>query len=246
MDLNDLIKKSQVNTESSADQAQQTPKKETKGRKNRGQTLNNYEEHKKNLRVFRHTEQPGEFNAKLIERVAGEVIEDNKENFKELYKLTCDSILEQFLAENEELVKKHPYNWYKRLLIQLKKNTPKIYPDDIDKCLIIWDALKELLNTIGLYITYEAFEMLTNIYKYQLKDRQELSPKYREFLKKIEIDTNTALIGELSYNPYNQTNKIFLAKVHGIIEKTEPKQIEVHHDIRNYNNLPMFNEGQNE
>ncbi len=246
MDLSDLIKKSQMNTESCADQAQQSPKKETKGRKNRGQTLNNYEEYKKDLRVFRHTEQPGEFNSELIERVTGEVIEDNKENFKELYKLTCDSILEQFLADNEELVKKHPYNWYKRLLIQLKKNTPKIYPDEIDKCVIVWDALKELLNTIGLYITYEAFEMLTNIYKYQLKDRQKLSPKYSEFLKKIEIDSNTALIGELSYNPYNQTNKIFLAKVHGIIEKTEPKQIEVHHDIRNYNNLPMFNEGQNE
>lgn len=246
MDLNDLIKKSQVNTDSSADQAQQTPKKETKGRKNRGQTLSNYEEYKKDLRVFRHTEQPEKFNSDLIERVSGEIVEDSSENFEELYKLTCDSILTQFIEENTELVKKHPYNWYKRLLIQLKKNTPKIYPDEIDKCFIVWDALKELLNTIGLYITYEAFEMLTNIYKYQLKDRQELSPKYREFLKKIEIDSNTALIGELSYNPYNQTNKIFLAKVHGIVEKTEPKQIEVHHDIRNYNNLPMFNEGQNE
>ncbi len=246
MDLNDLIKKSQVNTESSADQAQQAPKKETKGRKNRGQTLKNYENFKQEYKTFRRIEQPEQFNSDLIERFSGEIVEDSAENFEELYKLTCDSILEQFIADNEELVKKHPYNWYKRLLIQLKKNTPKIYPDDIDKCLIVWEQLKELLNSIGLYITYEAFEQLTSIYKYQLKDRQKLSPKYSEFLKKIEIDSNTALIGELSYNPYNQTNKIFLAKVHGIIEKTEPKQIEVHHDIRNYNNLPMFNEGQNE
>lgn len=246
MDLNDLIKKSQVNTESSADQAQQTPKKETKGRKNRGQTLTSYENFKQEYKTFRRIEQPEHFNSDLIERVSGEIVEDSAENFEELYKLTCDSILTQFIEENAELVKKHPYNWYKRLLIQLKKNTPKIYPDDIDKCLIVWEQLKELLNSIGLYITYEAFEQLTSIYKYQLKDRQKLNPKYSDFLKKIEIDSNTALIGELSYNPYNQTNKIFLAKVHGIIEKTEPKQIEVHHDIRNYNNLPMFNEGQNE
>lgn len=246
MDLSDLIKQSQVNTESSADQAQQTQKKETKGRKNRGQTLKSYENFKQEYKTFRRIEQPEKFNSDLIERVSGEIVEDSAENFEELYKLTCDSILNQFIEENAELVKKHPYNWYKRLLIQLKKNTPKIYPDDIDKCLIVWEQLKELLNSIGLYITYEAFEQLTSIYKYQLKDRQKLNPKYSDFLKKIEIDSNTALIGELSYNPYNQTNKIFLAKVHGIIEKTEPKQIEVHHDIRNYNNLPMFNEGQNE
>ena len=68
------------------------------------------------------------------------------------------------------------------------------------------------------------------------------SPKYADFVKIINIDTKSAMIGELSYNPYNQTNKIFLAKAqHGMVENTSPKVIEVNHNIRNYENLPMFN-----
>ena len=107
---------------------------------------------------------------------------------------------------------------------------------------VVWDSLSELLNSIGLYMTWGAFEQLTGIYKYQIekKSGEGLNQKYIEFLQKILKDCDTALIGELQYNPYNQTNKIFLAKVAGHVEKTETKQIEVHHDIRNYDTLPMI------
>ena len=80
--------------------------------------------------------------------------------------------------------------------------------------------------------------MKTN--KKQLEEEAELNPKYRDFLQKIYMERDDALVNELNYNPYTQGNKIFIAKVHGIVEQQEPKQIEVHHDIRNYNNLPMF------
>jgi hypothetical protein len=32
--------------------------------------------------------------------------------------------------------------------------------------------------------------------------------------------------------------------VYGVVEKTEPKTIEVNHNIRTYNNLPMFGDGE--
>ena len=71
------------------------------------------------------------------------------------------------------------------------------------------------------------------------------SPKHKAFLEKIYKDSEKALLSELQANPYNQTNKIFLAKaLYGYVEKTEPKQIEVHHDIKNYGSLPMFGESE--
>ena len=218
-------------------------KKETRGRKNRGLTEKHYKEKLEIDRTFRSIKQNNTFNDVIIEKLDGEIVNDNDLNqYEELTKLTFDSVYDDFSANNPDLIKKHPYNYYKKLLIELKKQLPKITANDIDKCVILWDILKSFMNTIGLYMTWGVFEQLTSIYKYQLEKRVELSPKYADFLQKISKDCDTALINELEYNPYNQTNKIFLAKVRGYIEKTEPKQIEVHHDIRDFNSLPMFKE----
>ena len=216
-------------------------KQETRGRKNRGATKEHYEELKESYREFRRVPQNDSFNNDIVERVSGEIIEpDDVETFKELYRLTCYSVLEDFQKENEELCKKGAYMWYKRVLIKIKANVPKITADDIEKAWAVWDVLKEFLEYIGLYITYETFENVTSIYKYQLEDRQKLSARYGEFLKKINIERDSALLNELQYNPYNQTNKMFIAKVHGIIEKTEPKTIEVNHHIENFESISAY------
>jgi hypothetical protein len=94
-------------------------------------------------------------------------------------------------------------------------------------------------------MTYDSFKKVTGIYKYQLENSKELSPKYAAFLQKIYNDCAGDLESELSYSPYNSVNKIYLNKaIYGVVEKTEPKTIEVNHNIRTYNNLPMF--GDNE
>lgn len=218
---------------------------ERRGRPNKGITEKSrkeyIEEYARDKKTFRHIEQPQKFSPEIVEKVKGEVInEDSIEEFKELYKLTCDSILEDFKNNNEELVKKHPYNWYKPLLIQIKRNVPKITADDVEKLGAVWDILAEFLLSIGLYPTFEIFQYMTSVYKYQLEDRQRLNPKYIELLKKIKIDSENALISEIATNPYNQTNKIFLAKVHGIIEKTEPKTIEVNHHIEDFGSISAY------
>lgn len=219
----------------------QEKRKETRGRKNRGLTKKHYEEFKKDRKAFRKIKHAETFKPEIIERVAGDVVNNDDINqFKELYSLTCESILDDFRQNNPELIKKHPYNYYKKILQTLKESTPKILPDDIDKLIIIWDCLTKLLDDIGLYITYESFEKVTGVYKDQLKSRAGLSPKYADFCKKINKDVDGALINELQYNPYNQTNKMFIAKVHGIIEKTEPKQVEVTHTIQNYDNISRY------
>ena len=214
---------------------------EKRGRTNRGVTKDNREAYKKELRTFNSVKQPPDFNNEIIERVNAEVVpDDNIENFRELYKLTCFSCLDNFINENEELSKKSPFIWYKRVLILIKQNTPKISARDLDKCVAVWDVLSEFMEYIGLYITYETFQKVTSIYKYQLEDLQKVNSKYTDFLKKISIERDSALLNELQYNPYNQTNKMFIAKVHGIVEQTAPKQIEVTHSIQNFDNIAAY------
>ena len=214
--------------------------RETRGRKNQGKTQEHYQEYKESKKEFRRIPQNG-FSDEIIERVNGEVVEsENLDNFKECYSLTCYGVLDKFLQDNEELAKKSVFLWYKRVLIEIKKNTPKVGADEVEKLSIIWDVLSEFLEYIGLYITYETFQKVTNIYKYQLEDRAKLSPKHADFVKKINIERDNALINELQYTPFTQTNKMFIAKVHGIIEQTAPKQIEVTHNIQNFDNISSY------
>lgn len=188
-------------------------------------------------REFNHVKQGDNFS---IEKIDGEVVGEDIENFKELYRLTCFDCLERFQNDNSALAQKAPFIWYKRVLLDIKKNTPRITYKDIEKCGAVWDVLTELLDYIGLYITYETFEKVTSVYRYQIEKMAVSSPKHKDFLQKINIERDSALLNELQYNPYNQTNKIFIAKSHGIIEKTETKTIEVNHNIRNYDSLPMY------
>lgn len=238
MDVNNLIDNLVTENKPAKDQE---AKHDPRGRKNRGDTAEHYEEYKKSLRDFKTTEQPPKFKSEIIERVAGEVVEpENLEQFRELYKLTCFDVLETFEQDNQELIKKPVFYWYKRVLLKIKENTPKITADEPEKMGAVWDVLKEFLAYIGLYITFETFQNITGIYKYQIEDRAKLSPKHAELLKKILIERDSALVNELQYNPYNQTNKMFIAKVHGIIEKTEPKQVEVTHHMDNYGSISAY------
>ena len=231
------------NTEKSQDQNKKSVKK--RGRKNQGLTelhKREYNERRaKRKTEIRQTQNAISFNDSIIERVQADVVNDSDiENFRELYMLTCSDILERFKNENPELVKKHPYTWFKNLLIELKKNVPSVSYMDIDKLFVVWDALAYVLKSIGLYPTYETFQDFTKIYDYQLKKQEELNPKYRELMQKIINERNNALLTELAFNPYNQTNKIFLAKVNGFVEKTEPKQIEVVHTIPQFENIERY------
>lgn len=206
-----------------------------KGRKNQGLTdihRNEYNALKKE--EYRTFKSIPHYDAEIVN------IEDLNQ-FKELYQTTCTDVLINFSTNNEELVKKHPNMWYKRLLLDLKRNTPKLSIDNIDKLIIVWDCMRDLLNYIGLYMTYEVFRKVTDIEKKSLESRTELSPKYNDFLQKIYNDCKDDLQAEIYYSPLNSVNKIYLNKsVYGVIEKTEQKTIEVNHNIRNYNNLPIL------
>lgn len=216
-------------------------KKETRGRKNRGLTELHAKEKNKFCVDIRNTPQQLTFDN--IEHLNGEVINNDDINqFAELYFLTCQSVLDQFISNNPELKPQQNYIWYKRLLIELKKHCPLVTYKELDKLYIVWDCLTWLMDTIGLYITKETFLLFTKTYDYQYRKMEEVNPAYIEFTQKINNARDNALLNELQYNPYTQTNKMFVAKVHGIIEKTEPKQIEVHHDIRDFSSLPMFKE----
>lgn len=228
-----------------SDISQDQPQKAKRGRKNSGLTQLHKKEYndkrKLEKKLLRNADNIKDFSqSPIIEKISGDIVVDDLNNFADLYILTCDSVLDDFKSNNTELIKKHPYMWYKNLLIELKKNVPAISIKDIDKMYIVWDCLKYLLNSIGLYITYEIFQDFTKIYDYQIKKYVGLSPKYADFMQKIINDKNNQLINEIAYNPYNQTNKIFLAKVNGIIEKTETKTIEVNHNIKNYDNIAAY------
>ncbi len=218
-----------------SDQTKKTPTRSGRGRKNKGLTELHRQEYNSSKLEEWH-------KFKSIEHCKGEIVNtDDLIQFKELYQTTCTDILTEFIANNEELAKKHPNMWYKRLLIEIRRNTPKVNADDLNKLIIIWDCLRDLLNYIGLYMTYEVFRKVTDIEKKLLENRTELSPKYNDFLQKIYNDCKDDLQAEIYYSPLNSVNKIYLNKsVYGVIEKTEQKTIEVNHNIRNYNNLPIL------
>lgn len=177
-----------------------------------------------------------------IEKIQGEIIDsDDLNQFKELYTLTCQTVLDNFMTDNADLTKKYAHSWFRRLLLEIKKNTPKLTANDIDKLPIVWDCISYIMDTIGLFMTYECFYKVTGIDKKLIENRKGVNQKYIDFLAKIYTDCRSALENELYYSPFNTVSKMFMAKsVYGIIEKTEPKQIEIHHDITNYNALPMF------
>lgn len=215
--------------------------KKRAGRPNLGLTDKHYIEKKKLNVITRNIKQPDNFNSDLVEAVAGEVVNiDNIDQFKELYKTTCYAVLDQFKEDNPELVNKPPFTWYKRLLIKIKENTPPVSYKELDKLVAVWDVLSEFLDYIGLYITFETFSNLLKVYMYQLEKMQDVNPGYIDFVQKIKHERDNALLNELQYNPYTQGNKIFIAKTHGIIEKTAPKQIEVTHNLRNYDNINRY------
>lgn len=235
---NDVLKSgknAQKCSDMASDQAEKTPTKNGRGRKNQGLTELHRQEYNSNKLEEWH-------KFKSIEHCKGEIVNiDDLKEFKELYQTTCNDILTEFIANNEELAKKHPNIWYKRLLIEIRKNTPKVNADDLNKLIIIWDCLRDLLNYIGLYMTYEVFRKVTDIEKKLLENRTELSPEYNDFLQKIYNDCKDDLQTEIYYSPLNSVNKIYLNKaVYGVVEKTEQKTIEVNHNIRNYNNLPIL------
>ena len=240
--LSDTEKK----TESGTKKIPDTTKKEKRGRKNRGLTKLHRQDRNEYRRTLTNLKNSESFNNEIIECVDGKIVDDSEiKQFKELYHLTCEAVLDKFRSDNPTLTEKHPYMWYKKLLIELKKNVPKVTYKELDKLIVVWDCLTWLMSEIGLYITFETFSLFTCVYQYQLEKMEGVNPKYADFRKKILIERDNALVNEISYNPYNSTNKIFLAKVHGIIEKTEPKQIEVVHTVRDYHTLPMFENTEN-
>lgn len=211
------------------------------GRPNTGLTDLHYKDYNDSRRQLRQIKQPDNFNSDLVEAVAGEVVNiDNIDQFKELYKTTCYAVLDQFKEDNPELVNKPPFTWYKRVLLLIKENTPPVTYKELDKLSAVWEVLTDFMDYIGLYITFETFSNLLKVYDYQLKKMEDVNPEYAAFRQKIKQDRDNALINELQYNPYTQGNKIFIAKTHGIIEKQQPKQIEVTHNLRNYDNINRY------
>lgn len=228
------------------EKAQGAEKKKKKGEKNRGLTKKHYEDIKAKQRAdykdVTSIKQADSFKPEIIHAVGGEIVDENNINeFKELYELVCISELEKFKSENPELTKKYASTWYKQLFLNIRKNTPKIKYTELDKLTVAWECYSNIMFCIGLYPTVKYFYLLMGIYEYQLTSMGCVNSAYVDFLKRIKEDTCNALESELAYNPYNSTNKIFVAKVNGIIEKTEHRVIEVNHNIRNYENLPMFN-----
>lgn len=222
------------------------PEKKRKGpagQKNHGITNKSRMQYRKEYAAektnFMYMPQPEEFT---IEKVNGEIIaQDDLQAFQELYTLTCHDVLQQFKADNADLIKKPSYMWYKPLLVQIKRNVPAVGVEELEKLEIIWACLFDFLLDIGMHPTIQTFEYMTGIYKYKLEKMQDLRPGYADFLKRIYQESKSALIDELQHNPYSQTNKIFIAKSYYGLQEDKPVQhIEIHHDIRNIDNLPMF------
>lgn len=212
------------------------------GRPNRGLTALHNEQRKEFTRTLRRSDNSSNnFPVEIIENITGEVVDnDDIEQFAELYKLTCYSCYDKYMNEHPEAVKQQPYTFYKRIILDIKHNTPQVLYTEIDKLIVVWDILKEFMSYIGLYITYELFKSILKIYDYQLKQCAEVNPRYSELLRKINDERDGELLNEIAYNPYTQVNKMFIAKTHGIVEQQQPRQVEVVHNIQHFDSISRY------
>lgn len=258
MDIDTLIENaaseilSEKNAEKSQDQrkksgyeSQRKNKTNRQGNINKGLTNKHAEEYKnkirKDKRLLTHSKNT-QFPQEIIEHVQGEIVEDTDlRQFQEMYLLTCEHELEEFKENNADLVKKHPNIWYRQVLAEIKKNTPKVTIDDIDKLEVIFDCLNSFLFKMGLCVSFSLFQQMTNTYEFQYDKLGKVNPKYNMLVQKIYYTSKNALITELSNNPVTQANKYYLGKsIYGLIEKSEAKQIEIVHKVDTIDDIPIF------
>ena len=232
MDFNDLINKS-------IEQSKQPPKG-TKGRPDTGQTSQHDKARKETDKAFRKIKPLETFNPDLIERVEGEVIEvQDDKTFLELYAAAVQEEKERFFEEYPEKIKRPPHEWYSYMFILIKKHIPKVsLKDNPERVEGVWEVYRELITSIGLFPSRGSFETFTGLYIQDME--QSLNPKYIELAKNIRRECCKNLEDQTTYNPYTQTNKIFLLKsVYGYRENDQ-QTIEVNHTIKKIDDIPIF------
>lgn len=214
--------------------------REAAGRPNYNLTPAKNAQRLKTGNIFRDIEQKDVFNNEIITQAgAGEL--DQVANFKDLYQITIDQVKAQFFIDNEYVLNKHPSIWYNRLLMALKKELPRVTYKEPDKVRAAWEAFKNLMYEIGLFPTLEAFQNLTDLYAYTLKEGS--SPEALNLIKNIKEECRRAMVDQVNTTPLTQINKIFILKsVYGYNENGAADRPEVEHTTRNINELPFFND----
>ena len=188
--------------------------------------------------------QPERFtNAEIIEKDTSEVLGYDDTTYIDLYKLTSESVFEEFIANNPEGIK-HPLNtWFFYLLITIKKQVPKLDKKNYIRVSGVWDIYKDICYKCGGYPFYEGFIELTSIYKSDLDKYAELSPEYMALAKKIREECEAAMVAQVASNPYTQVNKMFLLKTMYGYKEDSVKEVKVTHELRNYENVSKYRLG---
>ena len=177
------------------------------------------------------------FNKEIVGDGAG--LPDDINNFRDLYQLTIDDVKSRFFIDNEYVINKHPYVWYNRLLMALKKELPRVTIDQPQRVAVAWDAFKGLMYDIGLFPTYEAFQNLTGIYKEQVS--KQLSPDWVQLSQKMFADCKASMLDQVNINPATQINKIFILKsVYGYTEAGPAAGPIEAKKVRNIDDMPLF------
>lgn len=183
--------------------------------------------------------QPTNFNTEIVPE-AGAADLDQIKNFADLYQLTIDTVCARFFADNPQLIKKHPSIWYNKLLMDIKKDLPKLDYINVDRVAVAWEAFKILMYNIGLFPTMEAFHNLTGLYL----DRflRALNPAAVDFYKNMRADCKAAMTDQVNINPVTQVNKLFILKsVYGFSEAGPVSSgDDIGRAVRNIDDIPLF------
>ena len=235
MDFDDLIN-------DCIDNSQEPPQegKRERGRPNKGQTILCDKKRHESGSLIRNIKQPDNFKPELVESVAGEVIDvKDIKQYLELYQLTIDSVKEQYFADHPDNIKRPPHEWFSQLLYVCKDNLPRIDKNDIKAVAGVWEIYCRLMTSIKLFPTREAFTNLTGVYKEDID--KKLTPEWMALARKMRNDCESGLVNQVAYNNNTQINKLFLLKsVYGYKEADTQKTIEVNHNIKKIDDIPLF------
>lgn len=177
-----------------------------------------------------------------------EVLQNN-DLYISLLSDTVDSIKTKFFADNPELIKRHPSNWFRYLCNEIKKNSPKCnYQDNPDVISKQWDIYSDLCLTVGINRTIENFQIFTGLHWAVFeKLKSGSSPEYIDVTKKIYTQCRGDIVGGLSSSYGSNSNQIFIAKsVYGLSENSIITHISAASNVKKIDDIPVFCIDQNE
>lgn len=177
-----------------------------------------------------------------------EEIKDNTEvlNQSELYKLTIEQIVNEYIQNHPEKIKQHPSKWKNDLFTKIKQSIPLPDTDNINLLYFLWDIHKAICYEIACTPSIEGFCIMTGLRYHRIKEWEKeyrLSPEHMRFLKNILADCEACLVDDIIQSPITRGGSMFVLKCrYNYSETAIVRHESVAIQQKSIDDIPVFDE----